>query len=686
MRSMAHRWARRTVVALTTVALWSALTLVSTGTAAAGLSTTTTTTMNPPTSQYRELQTFLIEVMPPPDGGIVELKVDGSTVASTTFVENVILLTWVPPANGTYDIQAFYGGTATFSASQSDVIEATFISPPATSVTIEASDDPVIVNDDVTFTATVDPNPGSGEIQWYLGGIPTTTTDVDEGGTSSWTTSFSTIGMKEVKARFTGNELFEARDSQPFMFFVNLIPVTLSLSLPGGPFAPGLVEGEVTIDPIPETGVLTWALCQSCSGTEIAIDPSGTTELSIGPFDSGDYQVFVNYQATGDYSSATDSEWIEVYDASTTDLVADRATAYQGELPVKLTATVASAGPVQTGTVTFFDDVGGVVVQLGPVSINSSTKQAILSSSSLRVGAHSVTAKYNGQGGVLDGILPSTSDPVTFTVKPDTSVHATFASSAAKFYAAKDGYFDTVNLGGTLDEQARVAIKIFNGAGTLKRTWKLGSENPGAYGVTWNGKTASGAKLAAGKYRVKAVIEDTKGHKTTFTATTILSWREVVWKTVTVRKNGNSGTFFVGEFGGAIYLSPYYAKGILLDSGEMIEGCDECGFAAGRYRFNVVTSNVLAYRKTWIEIRGHGFVDREHTGRTYVLDPATDALGEWTWNPEYDISGQTHNLLFGSDYIDENGRIEAWVWMTQAFGDAFDLKYLKLNYQYAVWK
>jgi hypothetical protein len=35
-------------------------------------------------------------------------------------------------------------------------------------------------------------------------------------------------------------------------------------------------------------------------------------------------------------------------------------------------------------------------------------------------------------------------------------------------------------------------------------------------------------------------------------------------------------------------------------------------------------------------------------------------------------------------YISSAKRIEAWVWMTQAWGDAYDLAFVRVKYQYAV--
>jgi hypothetical protein len=457
--------------------------------------------------------------------------------------------------------------------------------------------------------------------------------------------------------------------------------VTVAVSVAGSPLPPGPVSANVTLTPNPGAGSLRWKICSSCGETEVPVDADGTTAVALGTLPVDNYTLYVEYLGSGNFGPGSGQTTFKVADNSTTTLVTDRTTAYRGELPVKLTATVSSIQDVTGGTVTFFDNVGGNVVQLGPVAVNPTTHTAVYASSSLRLGSHSVTAKYNGQ----DLIRVSTSSAVSFTVLADTAVHATFAPSASKFYAAKDGYKDTVSLSGVLSERASVTIKAINSAGTTKRTWSLGTLNPGAFGPSWNGRTASGTKLPAGAYTVKAKFKDTQGFEKTITASVTLSWREVDWKTVTVTKYGEVGSYFIGEFGGAIYFSPDYPRGRILDSGEMIRDCEDCGLAAGQFVFSLVTTNALDYRKLFLEVRGHGFTDRENTGSTSLVNPATDEFGLTMGNPMFDEDGATHGLPFTKTYLSSTKKVEAWTWMTQAWGDAYDLKFLRLTYQYAVW-
>lgn len=271
-------------------------------------------------------------------------------------------------------------------------------------------------------------------------------------------------------------------------------------------------------------------------------------------------------------------------------------------------------------------------------------------------------------------------------VLADTAVHATLTAPASKFYPYKDGYKDTLKIGGVLSERTTVTVRIYSSGGTLKRTYSLGTLNPGAWSTSWNGRTAAGTAVAAATYTIKVTFKDVKLHTKTSSATSTVSWRKVSWKSVTVTKYAQAGTYYVGVNGGAIYYSPDYPKGRILDSGEMIRDCTNCGFAAGQFWFQLVNSTtVLAYRKLYLETRGHGFTDREHTGNAAIVNPATDELALQRPLPEYDVVGTTSGIPFTSSYLDATKRLEAWIWMEQSWGDAWDANYLMLTYQYAVW-
>jgi hypothetical protein len=642
---------------------------------------------NPPSTwvvnQQMTVQTWVSATV---DGGTIELRIDGTSydtkpVAQAGWTEFV----WTPDTKKAYTLQVFYSGTSSFAASESAVASITVIAPYPNSPTVTGTPNPVQRNQDIDLTATVTPIPGTGNIEWRNSDnevIGTTPVGVD--GKSTLATSFDTAGVVGIWAKWMGNDNYSPRAmDSPYHLTVLGDSIVLDVSVPGAPLPPGDVVASVTLTPNPGTGVLQWRPCEYCADAgEVAVDPSGTTSIDLGTLSVNSYALWVRYPPTGDWAEANGHTFFSVWNATSTTIATDRSTAYVGELPVKLTGTVAGLTYPAGGTITFLDDVGGSVVQLGPVAIDPYGFTATFSSNSLRVGTHSITARYDGS----DGWLASTSSPVVVVVAADSSVHATFAPSLSKFYPHNDGFKDKVKLGGVLSERASVTIRVYNSGGTLKRSWSLGTRNAGSYSATWNGKTSGGTALPAGTYTAKATIKDTHGHSRTLSGKTTISWRQVTWKSVSVLRYANSGSYYVGDFGGWLYLSPDYPKGIILDSGEMLRDCEDCGFAAGELVFTVRSTDVLALRKLYIEMRGHDFSDREHPGSHGLIDPRTGHLALINGNYPVDDPNVHWGIPFTSGYIDSSHHVHAWIWMDQAWGDAYDLAWLRLTYQYAVWK
>jgi alpha-tubulin suppressor-like RCC1 family protein len=91
---------------------------------------------------------------------------------------------------------------------------------------------------------------------------------------------------------------------------------------------------------------------------------------------------------------------------SSTSLTATPAQATPGT-PITLTAKVTCAGATPTGTVTFLDGT----TRIGTGTLDT-TGTATLTTTSLSLGAHTITARYDGDG----TCAASTSDPVTVTI------------------------------------------------------------------------------------------------------------------------------------------------------------------------------------------------------------------------------------------------------------------------------
>jgi hypothetical protein len=644
--------------------------------------TTTNFTYGSWSAVRTEPQSWSYAVAPAPPGGTVSLEVDGAAVDSSSPnpTSGAGVVSWTPASIGTHQLQLVYGGTAGFAASSSPTFPAEVSNPAPSSVTIEASVNPTPRATDVTFTATVTPNPGSGSIEWHDESGLLATVALDDAGTAQYTTAYATTGSHQLWAIFPGNTDWSSGWSN-FSEQVVGDTVALTLSVPSNPMPVGDVVVTATVTPNPGSGTVRFSEGFAVLA-DVAVDENGQALLDLGTRQAGYVRITGEFLGNDTYDHATANVDIVVWNTSSVSLATNRTTATAGELPVVLTATVPKATGYPGEQTSFDDTVGGVTVTLGPVAINQYLGTASLSTNALRVGVHTITAHY--QPGANTLTFDAFSAPITVTVAADKAVHVTFAPSLATFYAYKDGFRDTVSLGGVLDERATVTIKVYSGTGSIKRSWSLGWKAAGKYSVAWNGRTAAGTALPAGKYKVVASFKDARGNVRSIAGYTTISWRKAVWKSVTVVKYGDAGSYSIAN-GGAIYYSNDYSHGRILDSGDMIRDCVGCGWAAGKFVFTVASTSVLDYRYLYVEVRGHGFSDRDHTGTTSLVNPTTLALGAQMANCIYDEVGTTCGIPTSKSYISSTHRITALVWMTQAWGDAYDLRYLKLTYQYAVW-
>lgn len=627
-------------------------------------------------------QSFWFSIQPAPDGGTADFILNG-VVDQTLAVQAGAgggVFYWTPATIGTHSVQIQFNGTASFGPSASEPYSVEVRQPSPDSVVVTSSVDPIPRATDVTFTATVSPNPGPGQVEWRDGAVLFATTDLDGAGVAQTTTSFPVTGFRYITAKFVGNADWSSRTSEQLVVRVVGDEVTLSLTVPNDPMPPGNVVVTAVVTPNPGSGTVRFTPYPYASGIDVPIDADGRAELDLGTLTPQQRTVSATYLGNETYGYATASLVVRVWQTTTVGLTTNRTTAYVGEAPVVLTATTAAPGGSPGGTVTFLDDVGGVVVALGPVTVNSTTGVATLSTSTLRVGSHSIVARYTPPSGWIG----SDSAPITVTVAADTAVHATFAPSLATFYPYKEGYRDTVALRGVLGERATVTIKVYSSTGSLKRSWSLGWKNAGAYSVTWNGRTSTGTALAAGKYKIVASFKDVKGHTRNITGYSTISWRKAVWKSASVLRYASTGVYYASEFGGSLYSSPDYPNGRILDSGEMLRDCVDCGWIGGKFVFSLA-STALDYRSIYVQIRGHGFVDREHTGSGSIEHPTSGAFALTTPLCLYDQPGVVCGIPVSKSYVSSTKRLTSWVWMTQAWGDAYDLYFVKLTYQYAVW-
>ncbi len=161
--------------------------------------------------------------------------------------------------------------------------------------------------------------------------------------------------------------------------------------------------------------------------------------------------------------------------------------------PVTFTASVTGASP--TGSVVFYD--GSTLLQ----SVALVSTQAILTTSTLAAGTHSITARYTGD----TENLPSVSAPVAVTVNAYPTVSLTSPANNAYFIAPA-----TINLIAQADVTGGSVSKVefYRGTNLLAT-------------VTSSPYVFSGTNVQVGKYSFTAKATSTAGLVTTSTPVTI---------------------------------------------------------------------------------------------------------------------------------------------------------------------
>ncbi|MFN8629467.1 MAG: Ig-like domain-containing protein [Chloroflexota bacterium] len=325
--------------------------------------------------------------------------------------------------------------------------------------------------------------------------------------------------------------------------------------------------GQWSIDPVPAgmTSQIT-ATVSGQSGTptgdvEFSLDAVvvQTTTLDVNgqavytlPADAsaGTHQLRAHYLGDGTYVATEATTSIFVGPRDVLVALSVPASASPGE-QISATVTVTDAGT--TGSVPV---AGHITIQLDgnamtPVaSFDLPTTQATIDTTGWTAGVHQLRAFYDPGLNTDHNAGASPNQDITLAVNTldVTGVGVQYAT----FYPYKDGYRDTDAIRGTRNETAKVAIRIYNSKGKLVRSASVAS-GIGTWSFAWNGRTAGGAALAAGKYTVRQVVTDSKNLSKTFTSFITFSSKRLYTYTIALRKTAkqlarNGGTWFGWTF------------------------------------------------------------------------------------------------------------------------------------------
>ncbi len=461
----------------------------------AGTQTSIMSSLNP--SIVGQPVTFSVSVSSSGPGaatGTVAFK-DGGTTLATVSLSNASASYTESPSTGTHSITAVYSGDTNFTGSTSPTLsEIINSSTAATTTSLVSSANPSTPGQSVTFTATVNPSgPGTptGIVTFWDGNNELGSFALNGKSASLSTSSFST-GSHSITAGYGGDITFSSSTSPVLTQTVSAAVTATTSTTVASSLNPSIVGQPVTF---------TASVSSSGSGTPngtVAFKDGGTTLATVslnnatasytGSPSAGTHPITAVYSGDANYTGSTSAILSEVVNSSTaattTSLVSSANPSAPGQ-SVTFTATVNPTGPGSpTGIVTFWDGA----TELGSFALNG--KSASLSTSSLSLGSHSITAGYGGD----IAFSPSTSLVVTQTVSAAATATSTTVASSV----------NPSNFGQSVMFTALVTASG-SGTPTGTVTFKDGTTTLGSAALNGARATFTVSTLAAGSHPITAV-------------------------------------------------------------------------------------------------------------------------------------------------------------------------------------
>ncbi len=453
---------------------------------------------------------------------------------------------------------------------------------------------------------------------------------------------------------------------------ITLVPSAI-LGDPGDPIT---LTATVTDDggPVTTGYVLFERLGESFSPVNIDVDSNG-----VAVFDdelrSGYRNWRVRYSAGG--GLVTTSAWGRADTTSTLDML----TSLKQGRPSYATMRVYPL-PIGHGTpaLTLYDETTGTTV--GPSVPTASFDEVRVDLGVLGPGTHVLHAVFTGDDYVHDSVSP----PATITITPDTEVDGGTMISGSKLYPYKDGYKDAVTTTVTTSEAATITFAVLNAAGKTVR-----SADPAPVTAwtskdttfTWKGTSNVGKRVAAGTYRIRAVVTDGFGHTLTKTYAVSLSWKRLVWHTASSSplKAGRSWSGLGGDGTGSAKAGGTWRTGGRLRAGD--------GWVTVAYTLKLRSTSVpksAVVRKITAYVAGKGpsgTPDAE-------IGIHNTSYGSWKIINYYDAikkvgkASKTYSTSTTDASHHRSGKTVHVIIIVN--GGTWDVRRLKVTYRYAVLK
>ena len=391
-------------------------------------------------------------------------------------------------------ITASYSGDANFSAGNSSLIQ--FVHANGSTTALASSPNPSHVGQSVAFTATVAAAPpGSGtptgmvtfqdQNHNVLAQAP-----LNGSGVVSFSTSGLAQGSDTVTAVYASDTNFAASSGSTVQTVQNMYTTATTASSSPNPsvFGQSVTFTSTTTSSggVP-VGTVTFTEGATIWASNVTVNGSGQASFSTTALGVGSHTITATFTGAAGWANSSGNAAPQVVNkAATTTAVSSSSNPSVYSQPVTFTATVTATAPgsgVPTGTVTFKNGSS----TLGTGTLNGSG-QATLTTSTLAVGSHSITAVYGGS----TSFNTSTSPVLTQTVNQDSTTSTVSSSLNPSRHHQSVTFTATVvaNAPGTATPTGTVAFK--DGTKTLhsgslssgKATYTTSSLSKGTHQIT----------------------------------------------------------------------------------------------------------------------------------------------------------------------------------------------------------
>ncbi|SMQ86186.1 Putative Ig domain-containing protein [Devosia lucknowensis] len=329
--------------------------------------------------------------------GDVEFLADGTVIGRATLNSGSASLPIAGLARGSHVISANYLGSTDHATSSGEAATPVAVTAGATTVVVSASPQPARFGQAVTLSALVSALSGTpgGTVTFSVDGADLPAVLLTSGAASVPVPGL-TPGRHTVLATYSGSTDYLASDSA-LSGGVTIDRAVASLSIETLPVNP--VFGEATS---------VRASLTSPAGTPsgdvvfvvdgVALDPvttlNGVATANLPSLSAGTHAIEARFAGDARFEAITDTlaGGLVIGQAATDLALTVNAARVEFGAPVALSAKVTSDGGTPTGSVVFTID--GIAQQ--PVALSNGT--AVLTTSGLAIGMHTVSATYAAQG------------------------------------------------------------------------------------------------------------------------------------------------------------------------------------------------------------------------------------------------------------------------------------------------